>query len=373
MPELFTPLTLEQRDFRSSVRGFASSQGGSANVRRTMASANGFELDVWRQMSDQLGLPGLIIPERYGGTGFGPVEAAIVFEELGRTLVCSPLLAVSLATNVLLAIDDEPIRVDLLPGIAAGRVIATLAVCDESGRWGEDAITVDAHVDGTETLLSGASGFVLAGAAADLVLVAARTPDGASLYAVTGDAPGLRREQLSTLDQTRRLAHLSFADTPARPIGVRGGAWPAITHALDLALTSLAAEHVGGTEALLEMSVEYAKTRRQFGRAIGSFQAIKHKCADMLVALESARSAAGYAGWAAVEAPAELPAAAALATAYCTDAFVEAAKTTIQIHGGVGFTWEHDAHLYLRRAKTSQLLFGSPSYHRDVLGRCIGL
>jgi alkylation response protein AidB-like acyl-CoA dehydrogenase len=338
-----------------------------------MESEDGYELDVWRQMADQLGIQALIIPERYGGAGFGPAEAAIVFEEFGRTLLSSPLLAVSIATNVLLDIDDESAREDLLPGIADGRIIATLAVCDESGQWGEDAISVDARADSADHLLTGCSGFVLDGAVADVVLVLARSPDGPSLYAVDGRTNGLRRERLVTLDETRRLAHLTFAQAPARPIGAPGSAWPAITHALDLTLTSLAAEHVGGTEALLEMSVSYAQTRRQFGRAIGSFQAIKHKCAEMLVGLESARSAAGYAAWAAVEDPGELPAAAALATAYCTDAFVEAAKTTIQIHGGIGFTWEHDAHLFLRRAKTSQLLFGSPSHHRDVLAGCIGL
>jgi alkylation response protein AidB-like acyl-CoA dehydrogenase len=373
VPDLFAPLSLEQRDFRAAVRDFAAARGGSDRVRRTMATEEGFDRAVWRQMSDQLGLQALVVPERYGGAGFGPLEAAIVFEELGRTLLGSPLLAGSFAASVLLAVDDEAARSELLPEIAGGRTIVTLALGDAEGRWGEDVIGVEACERGAGHALTGASGFVLDGAVADTMLVVARAAEGPSLFAVDAGAEGLQRERMQTLDETRRLARLSFAETPGRRIGAAGTTWPAVAQAVDLMLTNLAAEHVGATETLLEMSVDYARTRHQFGRPIGSFQAIKHKCADLLVALDSSRSAAGYAAWVAAEEPENLPAAAALAAAYCAETFLAAAKTTIQIHGGIGFTWEHDAHLYLRRAKSSQLLFGSPSHHLDVLARAIGL
>jgi alkylation response protein AidB-like acyl-CoA dehydrogenase len=374
VPELFASLTPEQRDFRSAVHGFVTSRGGSAELRRTMATAEGHDPAVWRQMADQLGLQALTIPERYGGGGFGSLEAAIVFEELGRALLGSPYLAGYLATSLLLAIGDERACRELLPLIADGRLVAA-ALCDASGRCEPQAIGVRAAESGDEEhLLTGVSSFVLDGAIADTILVIAQAPPGKPrVFAVAGGAQRLECEPLVTLDPTRRLARLTFVDTPGRAIGPPEGAWPAVRHSLDLAFVALAAESVGATEALLQMSVSYARTRHQFGRAIGSFQAIKHKCADMLVALEAARSAAGHAAWVAAEEPQELPGAAAMAMAYCVEAFVQAAKTTIQIHGGIGFTWEHDAHLYLRRAKTTQLLFGGPAHHREVLAESIGI
>ena len=371
---MFSSLTREQRDFRDSVRAFATARSSPREVRRLMATEAGYDPDVWRQMADQLGLQSLTIPERYGGSGFGAIEAAIVFEELGRTLLCSPYFATAgLAVNVLLSIDDETACADVLPRIADGSLIATLAVCDELGRCGEQTVPVRDEDRPDGPVLTGVASFVIDGAIADVLLVPARGADGVSLYLVDGDAAGLNRQPSLTLDETRKQARVEFEHAPARRVGSSGSAWAAISNGLNLATANLAAEQVGGTQALLDMSVAYAKDRQQFGRPIGSFQAIKHKCADMLLALESARSASGYAAWAASSAPHELPAAAALAKAYCSDAFTEAAKATIQIHGGIGFTWEHDAHLYLRRAKSSQVLFGSPAHHREVLAQCMGL
>jgi alkylation response protein AidB-like acyl-CoA dehydrogenase len=208
---------------------------------------------------------------------------------------------------------------------------------------------------------------------ANVLVVAARTPAGLSLFAVDENAPGLTRTPLATMDQTRKQARLELSGTPARLIGADGGASAGLSKTLDLAAVALAAEQVGGAQRCLDMSVEYAKQRVQFGRPIGSFQAIKHKCADMLLEVESAKSAAYYAGWAAAEASDELAVVASLAKAYCSDAYFHAAAENIQIHGGIGFTWEHDAHLYFKRAKSSELLLGDPTYHRELLAQRIGL
>ncbi len=214
---------------------------------------------------------------------------------------------------------------------------------------------------------------MLDGHTADLLIVAARTAAGVSLFAVEANANGVERTALSTMDQTRKQAKITFTDAPATLIGTDGAGWAVIETVLDLAAVALAAEQVGGAQKVLDMSVEYAKERIQFGRPIGSFQAIKHKCADMLLEVESAKSAAYYAGWCASEMNDELPSVASLAKAYCSEAYFHCAAENIQIHGGIGFTWEHPAHLYFKRAKSSELLFGDPSYHRELLAQRIGL
>ncbi len=215
--------------------------------------------------------------------------------------------------------------------------------------------------------------FVLDGHTANVILVAARTGAGVSIFQVAGDAAGLTRTPLATMDQTRKQAKLEFNDVDAKLIGTEGAGWAAIERMLDLAAVALAAEQVGGGQFVLEMAVQYAKDRVQFGRPIGSFQAIKHKCADMLLEVESAKSAAYYAGWCAAELNDELPSVASLAKAYCSEAYFHAAAENIQIHGGIGFTWEHPAHLYFKRAKSSELLFGDPTYHRELLAQRIGI
>lgn len=287
---------------------------------------------------------------------------------MGRALLCAPYLSTAvLAAQSLLASGDETACRDLLPGIAEGSTIATLAVAEDDGRWEPDGIAVRARREGAGWLLDGTKSYVIDGHLAGLLLVAARAPGGLALLAVDGAAPGLVRTALPALDQTRRLARLEFAGTPARLIGAAGAASAALSRALDVAAVALAAEQLGGAQRVLEMSVAHAKVRRQFGRPIGGFQAIKHKCADMLVAVESARSAVLHAAGTADEYPAALPAAASLAKAYCSDAYFHAAAETIQIHGGIGFTWEHDAHLYFKRAKSSQVLLGTPAQHRARL------
>src|SRR5215472_8549505 len=364
----------EQEELRSSVRRFCESRSPSAEVRRLMATREGYSPPVWEQMAGQLGLQGLAIPERHGGAGFGCVEQAIVLEEMGRVLLCAPYFAtVAMAANALLTSGDEAACAAHLPSVASGATIATLALAEDTGRWDEEGVTLTAERSAQGWTLDGHKSFVVDGAVASLVLVVARTWSGISLFAVAGDAQGLSRTPLPTLDQTRKLARLEFARTPAQLVGADGGAWPGIARTLDLAAIALAAEQVGGAQRCLDMSVEYAKVRYQFGRPIGSFQVIKHRCADLLLEVESARAAAQYAAWAAAEESAEVPVAASLAKSTCSDAYFRAAADNIQIHGGIGFTWEHDAHLYFKRAKSSQLFLGDAAYHREHLAQRMGV
>jgi alkylation response protein AidB-like acyl-CoA dehydrogenase len=364
----------EQEELRRAVRRFLEDKSPMTEVRRLMETEEGFDRPVWEQMANQLGLQALTIPEEYGGAGFGYVELIVVLEEMGAALLCAPYFStVGLAANALLASGDESAKKDLLPGIAGGETIATLAFTEDSGRWDLQGITLAASAKGDGWTLDGHKMFVIDGHTADLILVAARTGKGVSLFAVEGNASGLTRTALATMDQTRKQARLEFSGTPARLIGEEGAADPVLTKTLDLAAVALAAEQVGGAQRCLDMSVDYAKTRIQFGRPIGSFQAIKHKCADMLLEVESAKSAAYYAGWAAAEDSEELPVVASLAKSYCSEAYFHAAAENIQIHGGIGFTWEHDAHLYFKRAKSSELLLGDPTYHRELLAQRIGI
>jgi alkylation response protein AidB-like acyl-CoA dehydrogenase len=334
-------------------------------VRRLLATDSGFDLQVWDGLSRDLGLTALGIPEAYGGSGFGMAELIVVMEEMGRSLLCAPFYSSAvLATQVLLAADDEAARCELLPGISAGSTRATLAFTGEDGQWTPESAGLRARRECGQWLLDGARSFVVDGASAQLILVSAQSPEGLSLFAVQGDTKGLQRRALATLDQTRKLAALEFSGVAGRLVGSPGSAAPALRTALDLATIALAAEQVGGAQRCLDMSTEYAKVRYQFGRPIGSFQAIKHKCANMLVAVESARSALCYAAWAATRQKAELPVAASLAKAAASDACFLCAAENIQVHGGIGFTWDFDAQLYFKRAKSSQLMLGDAIHHR---------
>jgi alkylation response protein AidB-like acyl-CoA dehydrogenase len=369
----------EQEQLRAAVRAFLEAKSPSTEVRRLMETTEGYDPAVWAQMAGELALPGLAIPEDYGGQGFTFRELAIVVEETGRVLLCAPFFSsVVLGANAILNAGDEGRAAALLPGIASGETIATLAFTEPNGRWDASGIELGARQDGDRWLLDGTKMFVLDGHIADLVVVAARAAgttgeDGISLFTAVGDAAGLTRELLPTMDMTRKLARLDFSGVEATPLGPTGAGWPALSKTLDQAAAMLANEMVGGLAKVLEMSVEYAKVRVQFGRPIGSFQAIKHKCADMLLETESGKSAAYYAAWAAADDEGDLPVAASLAKAYCSEAYFHGAAENIQIHGGIGFTWEHDAHLYFKRAKSSELLLGDATYHRELLADRIGL
>ena len=364
----------EQEELRKVVKDFLNAKSSEAAVREQMETETGYDPAVWSQMGEQLGLQGLIIPEEFGGSGYSYVELIVVLEEMGRRLLCAPYFStVVLAANTLIHSGDDAAKAEYLPGIASGETIATVAFTEQNGRWDEAGITIEASGSGDSWTISGEKMYVLDGHVANLVIVAARTGAGVSLFAVDGDASGLTRTALSTMDQTRKQAKVTFNNTPARLIGAEGEGWPVLSRVLDLAAVALAAEQVGGAQECLEMAVQYAKDRVQFGRPIGSFQAIKHKCADMLLEVESAKSAAYYAGWCASELNDELPSVASLAKSYCSEAYFHTTAENIQIHGGIGFTWEHPAHLYFKRAKSSELFLGDPTYHRELLAQRIGI
>lgn len=364
----------EQEELRRIVRQFLDDKSDEAAVRAQMDTDAGFDEAVWTQMAEQLGLQGLAIPEEYGGSGFSFVELIVVLEEMGRSLLCAPYFStVILAAQTLQHSGDDEAKAAHLPGIAAGETRAALAFSEPNGRWDDSGVTATATRSDDGWKINGIKSYVLDGHTADLLIVAARTDAGVSLFALPGNGDGVTRTALSTMDQTRKQAKIEFVDAPATLVGTDGAGWEVLSKVLDLAAVALAAEQVGGAQRVLDMSVDYAKERIQFGRPIGSFQAIKHKCADMLVEVESAKSAAYYAGWCAAEDNDELPSVASLAKAYCSEAYFHCAAENIQIHGGIGFTWEHPAHLYFKRAKSSELLFGDPAYHRELLAQRIGL
>jgi alkylation response protein AidB-like acyl-CoA dehydrogenase len=367
----------EQEALRATVRKFLADTSPETEVRRLMETTEGYNPDVWRQLAGQLGLVGLIVPEEYGGAGFSYLELIVVFEEMGRSLLCAPFFStVAMATTLILALDDDAASKDLLPRIADGGCLATVALAEPAGSWNPSDVAMRAVRDGGEAAgwrLSGEKFYVVDGHVANVVLVVARTDPGLSVFAVDSGAAGLAADLSSTMDKTRKLARLTFDATPARLIGAEGQADGPVARMLDLAAIALAAEQVGGAQRVLEIAVGYARIREQFGRPIGTFQAIKHKCANMLLEIEAAKSAAYYAGWAAAEDDAELPVLASVAKAYCSDAYVHAAAENIQIHGGIGFTWEHPAHLYFKRAKSSELFLGAPDYHRERLLQGMGI
>jgi alkylation response protein AidB-like acyl-CoA dehydrogenase len=370
----------EQLELRDSVRRFLADRMPLQRVRELMESAHGTDEKIWSYAASQLGLQAIAIPEEYGGSGFTFAEQAIVLEELGAALYPGPYLASAvIAATALLASSDEGAKRDLLPGIASGETVATLAFTEDDGSWEPDSISLAAtRVDpgfgpSGRWTLEGHKSFVLDGHAASMILAVAKTDSGLSLFAAQADAPGLARKQLPTLDQTRRLARLLFSSVPARLIGAPGEAAAILSRTLDIAAIAQAAEQLGGAQRALDMAVSYAKVRHQFGRPIGSFQAIKHRCADLLLEVESLRSAVGYAAAAVAEDSAEVPVVAALVKALASDTYFHVAAENIQIHGGIGFTWEHDAHLYFKRAKASELFLGDASYHRERLATRIGV
>ncbi len=366
----------EQEMLRDTVRSFLDDKAPSEKVRELMETDAGYDAELWSQIAMQ-GWQGMHIPEEYGGAGFGYLELVILMEEMGRSLFPAPFLStVVLGANTLLVAGSEEQKQELLPAIADGSRIVALAHVEESGRWDAEGIQLRAKADGDDYILTGTKLYVVDGHVADTLLVAARTEAGVSLFVVDASADGITRTRLETMDMTRKQARVELADVrvPATAmLGADGSGWDTLVKVLDLAAVALAAEQVGGAQQCLDMAVEYAKVRVQFGRPIGSFQAIKHKCADMLVKVESAKSAAYYAGWAASEDNDELPVTAPLAKSYCSEAYFHCAAENIQIHGGIGFTWEHDAHLYFKRAKSTELLLGDPAYHRALLADRLGL
>ena len=367
----------EHDQLRRVVREFLSQKSPSRQVRRLMEAGESRDDEVWALLTGQLGLSGIAVPEEYGGSGYGPVELGIVLEEMGRALLVAPYFGtVALAGQALAASGDTEAMRRWLPGIADGSLTAALAVAEDSGSWDLTDVTAAAEPVAEPTggwAVTGTKLFVVDGDTADLLLVVARAPDGPGVFAVEGAAAGVDRARLDTLDLTRALASVTLQGAPATRVGADRDATEWLAEVTNLVLAALAAEQIGGAARCLDLAVEYAKVRQQFGRPIGSFQAIKHKCANLLLEVESGRSAVYHASAAVAGHQPDAALAAALAYAYCSQAFTHAAKECIQIHGGIGYTWEHDAHLYLRRAKSSELLFGPPGRQRTRLAELAGI
>lgn len=352
----------ETEELRLAVREFLGVASPTSRVRELMFAEQGYDEAVWRQMAGELGLHGIAVPEEYGGAGATITELGVVFEEMGAALLCAPFFStVALATQAILCSGDTAAMIDYLPGFVDGSATATLILNGRLDAWHAQAVTLTARADGAGYRIRGDAGLVLDGHTADIVLAAANTSTGTSLFAISAEADGLIREPLATLDRTRKVACLRFDDVPARLIGTDGDAAAGLARTSDLAIVALAAEQVGAAQRCLDMAVGYAKERIQFGRAIGSFQAVKHRCADMLVLVEGARSAAVHAAETADGG--DLSLAASVAKMACSETFLQVALDNMRIHGGIGFTWEHDAHLYVRRAKAGELMFGSPDHH----------
>jgi alkylation response protein AidB-like acyl-CoA dehydrogenase len=362
----------EQRALRSAVADLMARHSTEAQVRTLMATDTGLDPKVWHELA-AMGLTGLLISEEYGGAGAGPVEMGIAMEEMGRALLVSPFLSTAvLVPSLLTKAGDAAECAVVLPRIAAGELIASVAFAEDDSARLPATIATSAGAIGDAWHITGYKHFVLDGHSAQLLYVLAATDAGPAVFAVDAGANGLDVTPLTTVDLTRKQCRLQFVDTPARLIGRLGAGVEVFTSALDRAALALVSEQAGGARRVVEMATDYAKTRYQFGRAIGSFQAVKHMCADMLLEAESAVSAARFVAGSFDEQPPSRVADLALAQAYCSDAFVFVAATNIQVHGGIGFTWEHPAHLYLRRARSDAQLLGSPSWHRDRYLRQIG-
>jgi alkylation response protein AidB-like acyl-CoA dehydrogenase len=338
-----------------------------------MATAQGYDPAVWRQLSEELALPGIHIPEQYGGAGFGMVELCIVTEEFGRALLCAPYFSTAvLAANAILNAGTEAQKTGLLPEIAKGARLATLAVTEPDGNWDPAGIKLVATPDGDGYRLDGAKSYVVDGHVADLLIVAARLPEtigdkGPTLFTLDANERGVERRLLQSMDPTRKIARIDFRGAHADVLGSLDDVSKPIVRTLDQAAIALANEMVGGAQAMLDSAVSYAKLRVQFGRTIGSFQAIKHRLADLQLEVELAKSAAYYAAQAAALDDPEWPALASLAKAAASETYLHSAAECIQLHGGIGFTWDNDTHLWFKRAKSSEVFLGQPSYHRELL------
>jgi alkylation response protein AidB-like acyl-CoA dehydrogenase len=372
----------EQEALRAQARGFLAEAASSEAVRRAMASELGFEPEVWKRIGSELGWTGVAIPEAFGGAGLGMVELVALLEPMGESLLAAPFFSTTcLAAVALLETPQAPAAREWLPAIASGRAVATLASGAASDGPDARSGAFQWRREGSDYVLAGVERRVLDGHCADLLVVSARREgaEGAgsvSLFAVAGDARGVERRALPSMDATRRIAEVTLRDVrvpAAALLGEEGASETALERSLDRAAVALAAEQVGGAQRCLDLSVAHAKERIQFGRPIGSFQAIQHKCADMMLAVETARSAAYAAGCIAAEGSDDLAAVASLAKAWCSEAYFQCAAEALQIHGGVGFTWEYDIHLHLKRARAGEAFLGTPAWHRERVARRIGV
>ena len=365
-------LSEEQAELAGMVRDLLRKRSDSQAVRAAVGMPRGYDEALWSVLCQQVGAAALAIPEEYGGAGFTLFETHVVLEELGAALTPSPLLGSGvLAAQALLLAGDEAACADLLPGIAAGTSVAALVWSGHDGRWSTDGFAVVAAERDGAWSLDGAAAYVLDGDHADVLVVLAQSPSGPALFRVDPHQPGVRRTAAPTMDQTIRLATVDLEAAEAEILSADAG--PFVATLRDVACSAVSALQVGAAQRCLDLTVAYTKERVQFGRPIGSFQALKHRMADMLVAVETARSASWAAAWSAAHRDGDLPARAATAKAWCSEALSKVAAETVQLHGGIAITWEHDAQLYFKRAHATTQLFGGPHEHRRRLEGLYGL
>jgi len=372
----------EQEMLRATARKFFENECTSTFVRARMEEPAGVTDDFWTKLAEQ-GWLGLVYPEEYGGAGLGFVDLVVLMEEMGRVVMPGPFFATTVLGGLtILEAGSGAQKKEWLTRIAAGEAKATLAWTEPNVRWDAAGVTTTARAAGGDFVLSGTKLFVPDAHLADVLVVAARTSegprpeDGVSLFLLPKNTAGLETKLLPTMDQTRKLCEVSFRDArvPGTALlGARDAGWPALARVLERATVALCAEMCGGAQRVLEMTTEYAKIRVAFGKPIGSYQGVKHRAADMLVDVENAKSLTYYAAWAVDENVAEAALAASMAKAYVTDAYRKVAGAGIQLHGGIGFTWEHDLHLYFKRAKSSEFTFGDSTYHRERVAQLINL
>ena len=366
-------LSKPQKLLKESARGLLQRECGPGRVRELMETETAHDEGLWRALAEQ-GWTGLLVAEEHGGLGLGLVEMAAVAEEMGRACLPGPFLSTLFAAALVGRAGSDAQRQKYLEPIAAGELKATVALLEEGADWGPEGVGLEAARAGDEFVLTGRKLFVPDAGAADLIVCVARDGEGLALLPVRSGAGGLAVRPTPAMDATRKLYEVEFRDVRVAAgdaLGADGDARGALSAALDAATAVLCAEMVGGMQWLLETSVEYAKTRQQFGRPIGSFQAVQHMCADMLLLTESSRSAAYYAAWALGEGDPAAPLAVSVAKAYCSDAFREVANRGVQVHGGIGFTWEHDLQLYYKRGKSAETLFGDATFHRERMARIL--
>jgi alkylation response protein AidB-like acyl-CoA dehydrogenase len=359
--------TEEQTEFRGVLRRFLEAKSPATEVRKQMATDAGFDPAFWRALSQDIGLTALHIPEEYGGAGFGVTELAIACEEMGRALACAPFFASGvMAASAIVHAGTAEQKAALLPGIARGETIATLAAAEPGRGWDPADVTLAAAEAGSVWRLSGVKSYVLDGMSAGLAVVSARLPNGhLGLFAVQDLTDGVARAPLQSMDPTRKLARLEFRETPAMLLGSETGGEAAYARTIDTCLVCLANEMAGGAERLREDALEYVSMRVQFGRSIASFQVTKHKAADMLLDVELAKSAAYSAATAMDDGDKEASAYASMAKAAASDAYIQAAIHAVQMHGGIGFTFDNDTQLWFKRAKASEAFLGDAAFHRE--------
>ncbi|NYR12569.1 acyl-CoA/acyl-ACP dehydrogenase [Pseudoalteromonas sp. MIP2626] len=372
--------TEEQKMIRDTAQAFLAEVSSSNAIRSAMDTEQGFDPQIWQRICEEMYWQAIHIPEEYGGMGLGYVDLVVMLEQMGRYLLCSPFFStVCLASNALIVAGTDEQKQQYLTQICEGSLTATLAYTSKNGQWDATAVQGIVTAQGDDYLLNGTYRYVLDGHTAQLLIVAARSEgsegeQGISLFAIDSDTPGVKRTWLPTMDQTRKQAEIVFDNvrvSSSQLMGEENNAWPQLNKVLQLAAIAIAAEQVGCSQQVLDLTVEYTKERVQFGRPIAGFQAVKHQAADMMLRTEVARSAVYYAACVAEEALSgglladELGEAASVAKSYCSEGYFKNAGDALQLHGGVGFTWEYDVHLYFKRAKSSELFLGDAAYHRE--------